>query len=143
MSFANCPRCHHIFRKSPENKICAACQTAEDAAYTKVANWLSDHPGATLREVAEATEVEERIISRLIREGRLTLLENLHADDQPRCRRCDVRITRGTMCPTCAQTFSESVTDSVRSLMNPSDKRIHPVRGPLNREEKRKWDSSS
>jgi uncharacterized protein len=132
-----------MFRKSPEHKVCPACLEADEAAYARIAGWLSEHPGATLQEVAEATAVEEKVVLRLLRDGRLAMLEHLHADDHPRCRRCDTRIARGVMCGPCAEIFGASLTDSAQSLRQSAAPRSSRVRGPLSREEKRDGDSSS
>jgi hypothetical protein len=132
-----------MFRKSLEHKVCPACLDADQDAYTRIAAWLSEHPGATLQEVAAATEVEEKVVLRLLRDGRLTVLEHLHADDHPRCRRCDTRIARGVMCGPCAEIFGASLIDSAQSLRQSPSARNTRVRGPLSREEKRDLDSSS
>lgn len=109
MSIINCPRCHRMFRRLGERKICPTCQEEEEQAYARLCEWLRDHPGASVVEVAAATGVDEAMVLRLLRDGRITLLELVRAEDQPTCRRCATPIAGGHMCPACARALGDAL----------------------------------
>ncbi|MEB3328833.1 MAG: hypothetical protein VKQ33_06335 [Candidatus Sericytochromatia bacterium] len=109
MSIVNCPRCHRMFRRLGDRKICPGCQDQEEQAYAALCEWLQEHPGASVADASAATGVDEAMVLRLLRDGRVTLLELLRAEDQPTCRRCARPIAGGHMCPACARALGDAL----------------------------------
>ena len=76
---ANCTRCGKVFQKIPGRKICPLCQEADEAAFSLVNQYVGDHPGAEVAEVAEKTGVEEALVLRFLRDGRFATSGGLTA----------------------------------------------------------------
>lgn len=98
MEMRNCKKCGRVF-SSFGDKICPDCKREEDELFTKVKDYIYDHPHASIKEVAEETEVEEEIILRFMREGRIEV-----ADDSLStltCEKCGVAIRTGRYCVDC------------------------------------------
>lgn len=100
MEIINCPRCGTLFKKITK-KLCPQCVEKEEEEFLKVKSYLDDNPGASVEEVAEETEVEEKTINKFIREGRLIASEftNISAP----CVSCGKPTKSGNYCKDCAQ----------------------------------------
>ena len=98
MEMRNCKKCGRVF-SSFGDKICPDCKREEDELFTRVKEYIYDHPHASIKEVAEETEVEEDIILRFMREGRIEV-----ADDSLStltCEKCGAAIRTGRYCANC------------------------------------------
>ena len=67
----NCQKCRKIFMYSTGPHICPACREIEEKDFERVRVFVRDYPGATIQEVAQATEVSMQLIYRFLKEGRL------------------------------------------------------------------------
>ncbi|SFA88166.1 flagellar operon protein TIGR03826 [Lentibacillus halodurans] len=98
---ANCSRCGNVFVKSIRD-VCQACYKEEEEAFQVVYRFLSkrENREATMKEIIKATDVEEELITKFIKEGRL------RTSDFPKlaypCERCGVGIVRGKLCANCS-----------------------------------------
>ncbi|WP_099159873.1 TIGR03826 family flagellar region protein [Virgibacillus ndiopensis] len=99
---ANCNRCDAVFVKSIRD-ICQNCYREEENAFERVYSFLRQRKNreATLMEIVEATEVEEDLIIKFIKEKRL------RTSQFPKlaypCEQCGKNITSGKLCSTCSQ----------------------------------------
>ena len=98
LDLRNCKNCGRAYQFDG-NTFCKRCRQDSEAAYTKVKEYLYEHPGASVAEVSEATEVEEKVILKFLRENRLEIKDenNLILD----CERCGVAIRSGRFCEKC------------------------------------------
>lgn len=105
---ANCPKCGKLFVKGIRD-ICPACHREEEEAFAKVVAYLRDpeHKGATIYEVSEATGVSVKLITKFIRQGRISL-KNSPNLGYP-CESCGELTTEGNLCPSCRAKFTASV----------------------------------
>lgn len=99
---ANCSRCNQVFVKSVR-PICRNCFEEEEEAFKIVYRFLSKQKNrsATLVEIVEATEVEEELIVKFIKEKRLQTSQfpNLGYP----CEQCKEPITSGRLCKNCSK----------------------------------------
>ena len=99
---ANCSRCNAVFVKTVRD-ICRDCYEAEERAFEKVYQYLSkrENREATLKEIVKATNVEEELIIKFIKEKRL------RTSQFPKlaypCEQCGVDIVSGRLCGKCSQ----------------------------------------
>ncbi|AGB41285.1 hypothetical protein Halha_1340 [Halobacteroides halobius DSM 5150] len=71
MSLQKCSKCGTVFiNQHTDRELCSDCFTKERDNFRKVRDYLWDHTGATVEEIAQETGVKEKIIRRFIREGR-------------------------------------------------------------------------
>ncbi|MCD8500924.1 MAG: hypothetical protein LRY71_03650 [Bacillaceae bacterium] len=96
----NCPRCGKIFVKALRD-VCEACFKQEEKDYQTVYNFIrkKENRMSTVSEVEEETGIEERIITKFIRQGRI------HISNFPNlaypCESCGTSIREGRICPAC------------------------------------------
>lgn len=97
----NCTKCGKVFVKNLRD-ICQDCYKEEEAAFKIVYEFLKKQKNreATLREVVEATGVEETLITKFIKEKRLrtSMFPKLGYP----CERCGTPITTGKICTSCS-----------------------------------------
>jgi flagellar operon protein (TIGR03826 family) len=101
MDIRNCKRCGKVFN-FVGSAVCAECAQREQEDFAKVREYLFGHPNSTTLEVTKATGVDPKVISRLLREGRL-LADNIQVSDgeELRCEKCGQAISRGRFCEKC------------------------------------------
>lgn len=110
MEMKNCKKCGRVFA-SFGDKICPECKAAEDELFVTVKEYIYDHPHASIKEIAEETQVEEDTILRFLREGRIEV-----ADDSLStltCEKCGAPVKSGRYCPECAKKLANSMNAAV------------------------------
>ncbi|MBX5476993.1 MAG: MerR family transcriptional regulator [Clostridia bacterium] len=91
----NCRRCGALFDSSGPD-VCPPCLAREEDVFRKVRAYVTDHPEASVEEVARALDVEPGLILRFLKQGRLIgVRAELH------CEGCGRPITEGRYCPSC------------------------------------------
>ena len=63
--------------------------------FIKVRDYIYQHPDASIKEISEKTEVDEKIILDFLKEERLSLRT---ADGLLRCQQCGKPIEKGSYC---------------------------------------------
>lgn len=112
---SNCTRCGKVFQKISGRKICPLCQEADEAAFTVVNQYVSDHPGAEVAEVSEKTGVEEALVLRFLRDGRFAAWGS-HLTGS--CTQCGKNVPSG-------QKLCEKCRDSLARELFPEKPRPH------------------
>lgn len=105
MDVRQCKKCRKLFNyiRSP---FCSDCQTAIDADQLQISEFLHDHRGAGVEEIALETGVERSIILYLIREGRL----KLSSESPIHCERCETPILTGRYCRGCRESLHSELS---------------------------------
>lgn len=101
MDIRNCKRCGKVFNYAGV-PLCGECAQQEQADFEKVREYLFQHPNSTTIEVTNATGIDPKVISRLLKAGRL-LADNVQAneDTELKCEKCGQPISRGRFCEKC------------------------------------------
>ena len=94
----NCPRCGKLFMDMG-HKICPACIEAEQADEDKAADYVREHPKATVKEIARETGVKESLVMRMVRQGRFVSASGIEISYP--CEHCGKPITNGRLCDSC------------------------------------------
>lgn len=103
----NCKRCGRVFTYTGKS-ICMNCLEEEQQDFEKVRDYLFKHHNSSTIEVSEATEVEVKVITRFLREGRLESEGlKLAEEDGLTCEKCDRPIGSGRFCETCLKEMQE------------------------------------
>lgn len=110
MDVRNCSRCGKVFSYAGK-PLCRRCLDLEEREFERVKAYLVEHPGSTIEEVHEDTEVSKDKILRFLREGRLIATEGLA--DVLRCEWCQRPIQTGYRCKKCA----EGMQSQIRSVL--------------------------
>src|SRR5699024_10051786 len=98
----NCERCGDIFASIADKEICQKCYRKEEEDFKKVYQFLTKKKNreATLSEIVEATNVEEELIIKFLKQNRLRTSQfpNLFYP----CEKCGDRISEGRLCQNCS-----------------------------------------
>ena len=76
MNVRNCRNCGRLFNYISGIVICPACKESLEAKFQEVKEYIREHKGAGIQEVAEACDVETAQIRQWLREERLEVTEN-------------------------------------------------------------------
>jgi len=104
MNIENCPVCGKVYAKNPWG-MCLNCRRQVEEEYGKCVEYLREHRFCTLSELSEATGVSVRQITRFIREGRLSIVDNPNISYA--CDSCGAPIREGTLCESCRAKLAE------------------------------------
>ncbi len=106
---SNCPKCNTLFVKTQFRSVCDACTKEEEKAYETVYKFLRkrENRKALLHEVVEATGVDEDLILKFIRNGRIQL-SNFPNLGYP-CEKCGKSIREGRICGSCTSDINEQL----------------------------------
>ncbi len=118
----NCIRCGRAFLWTGGRKICPKCLEEEEKAFEKVYNYLRDNPRATIKEISEATDVDEDLILDFIRQGRIQL-KFTDVAGKLRCKRCGAPISSGEYCPRCLKELERSLSQIRTELEKEAEKK--------------------
>ncbi len=98
---SNCSKCGRLFVKLSTRDVCESCHQEEERQFERVYAFLRkrENRTATMAQVVEATGVEEKLIIKWIRAGRLQLVHfpNLGYP----CDSCGAMIREGRLCAKC------------------------------------------
>lgn len=105
MNVKNCVRCGKIFNYMGK-ALCPKCIDDDERDFLTVKQYLWDNPGASIADISEATEVDEKKIIIYLREGRLQLTPG-QTGIILRCERCETIIYSGRYCDDCVKEISK------------------------------------
>ncbi|WP_078543842.1 TIGR03826 family flagellar region protein [Litchfieldia alkalitelluris] len=99
---ANCPKCGTLFLKNTIREVCDGCYKEEEKSFTTVYEFIRkrENRTATVKEVVAGTGVNEDLIYRFIRTGRLNLAHFPNIGYP--CQKCGTFIREGKLCGDCA-----------------------------------------
>ncbi|WP_404292674.1 hypothetical protein LG276_20335 [Cytobacillus kochii] len=106
---ANCPRCNALFMKNQVSTICQACFKKEEEAYEVVYAFLRkrENRAATMQRITEATGVEEWLLQKFVRSGRLKVAQ-FPQIGYP-CDQCGTLIQEGRICESCRKALQKEL----------------------------------
>lgn len=94
--------------------ICPKCVAKDEEAYMTVRSHVADHPGATIAEIHEATQVPVDVIDRLYKAGRFSEAA------MAKCSRCGKDNANGLqVCNECADTMRNDFNSAMSELKTP------------------------
>lgn len=108
-NFRTCKGCGKIFQ-SAMAEFCDQCAKEFDDKFVSIRNYLYDHPDATVVEVVENTQVEEKIVLHFLKEGRL---EMKNATGLLTCEKCGKPIATGRLCDSCKKNMSQVLNKAI------------------------------
>ena len=120
MNIIQCPLCRKAFQ-SQGNKVCPNCLGKMDEYFFKVRDYLDDNPDASIDKVSEETEISQRVIMYLIKEGRVIMKgEGKAFDDTLTCEICKIPIFEGRICEKCKKNLAKAIDNTTAGNKKPA-----------------------
>lgn len=113
MNLKNCIECGKICLTNP-SKLCPSCYEQEDVFEERVREYLREVGKATIEEIHKATGVSGKIITRMLKSGRLT---NKGRIGYP-CEMCRETIYDGRFCVNCNSGLTKDVNRVNESMIS-------------------------
>ena len=112
--FRNCAVCGKVFMSINKAKICDACKEKEAELEQKAIDYVRDHPRSSISETAKATGVSEKVIMRLIDEGRF---EEVGVTITYQCEKCGAPIVSGKYCQKCKEQLHSALQETRKQIL--------------------------
>lgn len=113
MNIKNCKLCGRIFNYISGPSICPGCKESQEAKFQEVKEYIREHRGVGINEVAEACDVEAAQIRQWLREDRLEVTEDSALFLS--CESCGAPIRSGRFCEKCKNSMAKGFSDAVRA----------------------------
>lgn len=113
MNIRNCRVCGRIFNYLSGAPVCPSCRDKLEAKFQEVKEYIREHRGAGIQEVAEACDVDPAQIRQWLKDDRLEVTE-----DSPmflNCESCGAPIRSGKFCEKCKNSMSKGFDEVLRS----------------------------
>jgi flagellar operon protein (TIGR03826 family) len=111
MALSNCPRCGRLYDNTFKD-ICQQCTHDEEQLYIKVRKYIKENRSCTIYEASEATDVPVSLITRFIKQGRISMKNNPNM--MYPCETCGTPIGAGRFCNQCIGELTKGFTDAVK-----------------------------
>ena len=97
----NCPSCQALFVKNQFRDVCETCYKEEEAIFNEVYQYIRkrENRTATIIQVVEATGVDESLLMKFIKSGKLRIASNPNLGYA--CEHCGSIIREGRFCGGC------------------------------------------
>lgn len=120
MNIRNCRECGRIFNYLAGPIVCPVCRDKLEAKFQEVKEYIREHRGVGINEVAEACDVDPGHIRQWLREERLEVTE-----DSPMflsCEVCGAPIRSGKYCEKCKMDMSKGFNEVIKTQRPPEPK---------------------
>lgn len=107
MENRNCKKCGAVFQYITGYPLCKECKEKDEEMFTKVREYIREHPGVKIEEVAKEMDISPQQILRYLREERLEIFSQ--SDKYILCEMCGCMIKTGRFCDRCKQTINNEL----------------------------------
>lgn len=121
MDVRNCRKCGRLFNYMTGPLICPRCKDELEERFQDVKNYVYNHPGCGMAEVAEECDVSPQQIRQWLREERLQF-----SDDSAvglNCEKCGVMIRSGRYCEKCKNEMTHDFQEAYHRQPAPEPKK--------------------
>ncbi len=95
---------------------CEDCKYVDFDDYGKARNYIEEHPGATSAEITDNTDVSQRAIRQMLRDGRLEVAADSKTFIQ--CEICKANIRYGRFCDKCESAYHRGMEQKHKAEHN-------------------------
>lgn len=99
-----CKNCRKLFQ-SLGSDFCPSCVDDMEMYFIKVKDYIYDHPETNVMDISEGTDVSEKMVLYFLKEGRLSLGDQIHGLE---CELCGASISSGRFCRKCQGVFESA-----------------------------------
>ncbi len=122
----NCPVCGKLFAADPGTRMCRDCFVKEQETELEVTNYVRDHPKSKIPEIVENTHGTEKMIKRMIAEGRF---QQVGVNLTYSCEKCGAPIMSGKFCRDCMAELQREVKGAQEKMTLKAEKEEEARKG--------------
>lgn len=132
MELTNCSNCGAVFARNVI-ELCPTCYRAEEASFQTVYNFLQTRKNrqASLEQIVEATEVEEDVIIKFLKQNRLRASQ-FQLLTYP-CEACGKEILEGKLCQACSETMLSEWSEASEEVKQQPDEEKQSIYYTMNK----------
>lgn len=112
MDVRNCKGCGKLFNYLSGIPLCPECLKKLEEKFIDVKQYIEDHPGASLSEIAEDNDVTVNQIKRWVREERLSFTADSVVGLE--CENCGTIIKTGRFCDSCKEKLQHGFEQCIK-----------------------------
>ena len=112
-----CEKCDKLFAYLG-NSLCPACYDEQEQIFEKVRNYIKKYQEATIIEIGEALDIDEYVILKFVREGRL-VSKGLKEFSTWSCESCGTAISSGRYCQKCTSGLKKELNTYITPKQAP------------------------
>ena len=105
MKLKNCPVCGKVYVDTGI-RMCRDCYEKMLDEENSILSYVRDHPKSQIKEICDATGAKERVVMKMIKDGRF--IQSGALISYP-CETCGKPITRGRFCEECGKKLQNEV----------------------------------
>ncbi len=110
MDVRNCKNCGRLYNYvNGMPPLCNACMKALEEKFAVVKEYIYNHPGAGIQEVAEENDVSTMQLQKWVREERLAFSEDSPVGIE--CENCGAMIKTGRFCKACKDKLAHNLVN--------------------------------
>ncbi len=113
MEVRNCKGCGRLFNYIGGMPLCEACRKELEDKFQQVKDYIYEHKGADINEVAEKNDVSVQQLRQWVREERLEFSESSQVGLA--CERCGAMLRSGRFCKACKDKLANNLGNMYRS----------------------------
>lgn len=120
MNIRNCRECGRIFNYLTGAVLCPVCRDKLEEKFQEVKEYIREHRGVGINEVAEACDVDPAHIRQWLKDDRLEVTE-----DSPMflsCEMCGAPIRSGRYCEKCKMNMTRGFNEVLKTQKGPEPK---------------------
>jgi flagellar operon protein (TIGR03826 family) len=108
----NCSECGRIFVDTGIG-VCRDCYEKQQDQMQEISSYVRDNPHSTVKQICEALKVKEKLVMRMIREGRF--VTDGVSVEYP-CESCGTPITSGRFCDKCNDDLAKQMQQTQQKM---------------------------
>jgi hypothetical protein len=113
LNIIKCTICRKPFM-SVDGKICQDCHAGMVDWFIIVRDYLDENPSADIDTVSKETEISNRVIMHLLKEGRLVMTaKGKDGKSLLHCEMCKIPITSGRLCDRCKEALASRIDKNI------------------------------
>lgn len=113
MNIRNCRVCGRVFNYLSGAPVCQVCKESLEAKFQEVKEYIREHRGVGISEVAEACDVDPAQIRQWLKDDRLEVTED--SAIFLNCESCGAPIRSGKFCEKCKDNMTKGFSEVLKT----------------------------
>ena len=123
MEVRNCRSCKRLFNYLGGSPLCPACREDLEKKFMEVKEYIREHKGAGIKQVAQECETTENQLRQWVREERLEFAAD--SGEVFHCEQCGAPIHTGRFCEACKKSMATNLGNLYKAAVDSAPEKRH------------------